>query len=193
MQERFGASRNKRPAYLAGDEDVADLVEAWLDRHGLMSVPIPASGGAGGAVATARAPSVEAANPRSEVAGFADRVDDALAARRNELAEERITVGPLDIDPARREVHFAGAQVHVTPTEFRLLRRLAERSDRVVGHRELLTVVWGPGYESELHLLQVTVRSLRSRIALVTDRPVVETAYGAGYRIADLRTMRHRR
>jgi DNA-binding winged helix-turn-helix (wHTH) protein len=88
------------------------------------------------------------------------------------------------IDPARRTVEIDGVEVHLTPTEFRLLLYLAGRPDRLVGHHELLRAVWGSGYDDDNHLLQVTMRSLRGRIAQVTDQPVIETAYGAGYRMA---------
>ncbi len=88
------------------------------------------------------------------------------------------------MDTARREVRFDDAEVHLTPTEFRLLQYVAEHSDRVVGHKELLLTVWGPGYGDDVHLLQVTMRSLRARLALVTPTQVIETVYGAGYRMA---------
>lgn len=111
---------------------------------------------------------------------------DARLTREDDLRPNpaRICLGPLEIDTARREVHIDGAQIHLTPTEFRLLQHLAEHPDRIAGHRELLENVWGPGYEADVHLLQVTIRSLRARIAIVTTKQVIETVYGAGYRMA---------
>jgi DNA-binding winged helix-turn-helix (wHTH) protein len=89
----------------------------------------------------------------------------------------------LSIDRARRTAEVVGVEIHLTPTEFRLLCHLAEHPDRLVGHQELLRAVWGYGYDDDIHLLQVTMRGLRGRIAQVTDQTLIETAYGAGYRM----------
>ncbi len=115
------------------------------------------------------------------------RIDVALRrARRREPVEigpPRIMCGPVSIDPEARRVHVGSAEVHLTPTEFRLLRHLAERSDRVVSHRELLEAAWGAAYAGETHLLQVAIASLRSKLAAVTPNAVIRTVYGAGYQI----------
>ncbi len=95
-----------------------------------------------------------------------------------------LSFGPLDIDTGRRSVRVLGEEVHLTPTEFRLLCYLVEHSDRVVGHRELLLSVWGPGYGDDIHLLQVTIRSLRARVAPVREYSLIESVYGTGYRMA---------
>jgi two-component system KDP operon response regulator KdpE len=95
-----------------------------------------------------------------------------------------LSLGPLDIDTGRHSVRVLNHDVHLTPTEFRLLCYLVEHSDRVVGHRELLLAVWGPGYGEDVHLLQATIRDLRSRIAHVDDCPLIESIYGTGYRMA---------
>jgi two-component system, OmpR family, response regulator MtrA len=106
---------------------------------------------------------------------------------------DQIRVGMVVIDLARREVRVKDVEVRLTPTEFRLLRYLAERPERLAGRREILLAVWGPGYEDDIHLLHVTMRGLRARIALVTDRPVIETVYGTGYRIASFGAAQTRR
>lgn len=91
--------------------------------------------------------------------------------------------GALLIDPTRHRVQLAGTEIHLSPTEFRLLQRLVEQPDRVIGHRELLETVWGAGYAEETHLLQVTIRNLRAKLAAVTGEPIIGTVYGLGYRI----------
>ncbi len=93
--------------------------------------------------------------------------------------------GRLLLDPVRHRVQVSGVEIHLTPTEFRLLQHLAEQPDRVVSHRELLEVVWGAGYEDETHLLQVTVRNLRAKLAAVIPDSVIGTVYGLGYRIVE--------
>jgi len=166
LSDRLDA-RPRRFVIVEDDGAFAELVDRWLASHGLEAVPI------GGADADAGR---ENGNiDHSDGNGHAETGYAGLVA-----------FGPLEIDKARLEVRVEGTNVHLTPTEFRLLLHLAEHHDRVVGHRELLTTVWGGGYEDDIHLLQVTIRSLRARIALVTGRSIVETVYGAGYRLASL-------
>ncbi len=115
------------------------------------------------------------------------RIEAAL--RRTHPADDMsgtsIRCGRLLVDPIRHRVQFSGIEVHLTPTEFRLLQHLAEHPDRVIGHRELLEAVWGSGYHDETHLLQVTVRNLRAKLAAVIPDPVISTVYGLGYRIVE--------
>jgi two-component system KDP operon response regulator KdpE len=115
------------------------------------------------------------------------RIEAAL--RRTHPADDMsgtsIRRGRLLLDPVRHRVQVSGVEVHLTPTEFRLLEHLVKQPDRVVGHRELLEAVWGLGYEDETHLLQVTVRNLRAKLAAVIPEPVIGTAYGLGYRIVE--------
>lgn len=95
-----------------------------------------------------------------------------------------VRCGPLTVDEDGHRVEVGGIEVHVTPTEFRLLQCLAERAGEVVKHRELLETAWGPGYAEETHLLQVAIGSLRAKIEVVTSEPLIATVYGLGYRIA---------
>jgi len=109
---------------------------------------------------------------------------EALLSRTHQTPRDPIKLGPLEIDAARRSVSILSSDIRLTPTEFRLLSYLAENEGRVVGHVELLSTVWNPGYADDIHLLQETIRSLRGRISLVTDRQLIESVYGAGYRLA---------
>ncbi len=78
-----------------------------------------------------------------------------------------------------------GHAVHLTPTEYRVLRHLAERPETLVPHRELLVEVWGPGYGDDVHLLRVTMRNLRAKLAAAAPgRRFITTAYGLGYRFS---------
>jgi len=189
-----------RVVILEDEGAIADLVDAWLTRR---RPDLRPSGEADQEGSAADPPSVIILSrrgsqgridgePLSRTVGgdpiyqaLMEWVDARLSAGRDgENHTPHICVGPLDIDTARRDVRFDGAEVHLTPTEFRLLQYLAEHPDRVAGHKELLETVWGPGYEADVHLLQVTMRSLRARLALVTATQVIETVYGAGYRMA---------
>jgi DNA-binding winged helix-turn-helix (wHTH) protein len=181
----YGGRRS--PADVLDDEDaLADLVEAWLYDQGLKAVPIGRDPGPVDVVNVRMWPSGGGSAVSTDRTGMNTRVDSLRRSRREADLDEVIRLGSLEIDLARRTVHVGTGEVHLTPTEFRLLRHLAEHSDRVVSHRELLGMVWGPGYGDDIHLLQVTMRSLRARISMVTRRQLIETVYGAGYRMASL-------
>jgi DNA-binding winged helix-turn-helix (wHTH) protein len=203
VEEKVAEARPKRIVIPDDDDAMADLVGAWLARHGLETVPIGRADvigmgqaipmrivtGPEGADAHSRSSPIPAAGTSLPLrSGELVAWVDALQAARNhdDPANDHIQLGPLEIDRARRTVHIQGSQVHLTPTEFRLLCHIAEHPDRLIGHRELLGSVWGPGYEDDIHLLQVTMRSLRSAMAKVRDLPIIETVYGAGYRMACL-------
>jgi two-component system KDP operon response regulator KdpE len=91
--------------------------------------------------------------------------------------------GDLRIDDGRHRVELDGQEVHLTPTEYRLLRHLAAQPGVLVGHRELLAAVWGPAYTDDHHLLRETIRNIRARLAAAAPgRRLIETQYGLGYR-----------
>src|SRR5262249_61105745 len=60
-----------------------------------------------------------------------------------------ITIGELVIDPARQQVTSSGQPVHLTPTEFALLRELATNRGKLLTHAHLLRRGWGHGYETQ--------------------------------------------
>ena len=89
----------------------------------------------------------------------------------------------LRIEPATHRVIGEATEVHVTPTEYRLLLALARRPEVLASHTELLRAVWGPTYGEEMQLLRVTMRNLRSKLAVATPgRTFIATEYGLGYR-----------
>jgi two-component system KDP operon response regulator KdpE len=100
----------------------------------------------------------------------------------------------LVVDGRSHRVLVDGQPVHLTPTEYRLLRHLAERPDELISREDLLTSVWGPGYRDDVHVLQVTMRNLRAKLnAAAPERRLIATAYGLGYRFTpDGRAEEHR-
>lgn len=112
----------------------------------------------------------------------------AAALRRVQLARGRPTEEALDhpglrLDPETHCVAGPGGQIHLTPTEYRLLVTLARRPGALMAHAELLRTVWGPTYGDETQLLRVTMRNLRAKLAKASpDRAWIATEYGAGYR-----------
>lgn len=93
-------------------------------------------------------------------------------------------VGELRIDLGRRQVVLAGQEVTLTPTEYELLRALAQHGGRVLTHRQLLRQVWGASYEPETHLLRVNISNLRRKLEPDPSRPrYLLTEPGVGYRL----------
>lgn len=92
----------------------------------------------------------------------------------------------LSIDLERRRVRRNGDDVHLTPTEFKLLARLVQDRGRVVTHRRLLADVWGPDFVDHTHYLRIYMGQLRAKIETnPTDPRHLMTETGVGYRFAD--------
>jgi two-component system KDP operon response regulator KdpE len=99
--------------------------------------------------------------------------------------EPVVRVGDVAIDLAARRVTRDGADVHLTPIEFDLLRVLAVHRGKLVTHRALLREVWGAGYAEETHYLRVHVAHIRRKLERDPSRPeIVLTEAGVGYRLA---------
>ncbi len=109
------------------------------------------------------------------------RTRPAIAA---ESAPMVITIGDLTVDLAAQQVTREGLAVHLTPTEFALLRELAVNRGKLLTHAHLLRRVWGHGYETETEYVRVYVRRLRAKLETEGGTPVILTQPRAGYRIA---------
>ncbi|MDB4989071.1 MAG: two component transcriptional regulator, winged helix family, partial [Myxococcaceae bacterium] len=95
-----------------------------------------------------------------------------------------LTFGRLSIDRERRVVAVDGAELHLTPIEYRLLTLLAQHADKVLTHRQLLHEVWGPGHGQQTHYLRVRMAELRKKIERDPARPAwLLTEPGVGYRL----------
>jgi two-component system KDP operon response regulator KdpE len=92
--------------------------------------------------------------------------------------------GDLEVDLERRRVSVGGQEIHLSPTEYDLLRALVSQPDRVLTDRMLLQQVWGPDYGSEAHYLHVYVNRLRKKLEADAQRPRhIITEPGVGYRL----------
>ena len=74
--------------------------------------------------------------------------------------------------------------VHLTPTEFELLRALAQSRGRLMTHRALLVEVWGPEYADDFQVLRAHVANLRRKIEPADGPRYIRTDPGVGYRFA---------
>jgi len=108
-----------------------------------------------------------------------------VAAGADDAAGEPVfRFGDVEIDRAARLVRRAGAEVHLTPTEYRLLTVLAGNAGRVLTHRQLLREVWGPSHADQSHYLRVYMGQLRQKLEADAAQPrhlLTETA--VGYRL----------
>jgi two-component system, OmpR family, KDP operon response regulator KdpE len=118
--------------------------------------------------------------------------DELLARLRAALRRTRpsaqpvIEIGDLRIDLERRHVTMDDREVTLTPTEYDLLRVLAENEGKLLTHPTILREVWGPAYGEESNYLHVYVSHLRRKIEPDPARPrYVLNQPGVGYRLVD--------
>lgn len=96
------------------------------------------------------------------------------------------TAGGLRIDLLRRQVFREAKEVHLTPTEYKLLSAMIRHSGRVVTHRQLLLEVWGANYVDQGHYLRVYMAQLRHKLEQDPSRPrLLLTEPGVGYRLRE--------
>lgn len=92
--------------------------------------------------------------------------------------------GNLEIDLAKHRVLARGKEIGLTPTEFDLLKTLAQNAGKVMTHRQLINQVWGSAYEDEDRLLRVNIANLRKKIEENPSQPYyLLTELGVGYRL----------
>jgi two-component system KDP operon response regulator KdpE len=99
-------------------------------------------------------------------------------------AQAEIEVGDLYINLANRVVKVAEEEVHLTPTEYDLLRLLATHPGKVLTHRTILIEVWGSEYSEMSHYVRVFVNQLRKKLRENPSRNIryILNEPGVGYR-----------
>ena len=97
-----------------------------------------------------------------------------------------ISVGSIVIDIPARSVRRDDIDVHLTPTEFELVRMLSENLGKVMTHGQLMQGVWGHQSRQTAQELRVYVNSLRQKLESLPAEPVlIRTEAGIGYRMVD--------
>jgi two-component system, OmpR family, KDP operon response regulator KdpE len=93
-------------------------------------------------------------------------------------------VGELRVDLVHRQVFVRGNEVHLTPTEYKLLTLLVRHAGKVLTHRHLLKEVWGPNAVEHAHYVRVYMTQLRRKLEADAARPrYLLTEPGVGYRL----------
>jgi len=112
------------------------------------------------------------------------RIKVVLRRRAPEAAQDPLVAGALRLDPATHRVTAGGNPVPLGPTEFRLLRFLLARPERVHTRAQLLDQVWGDDVYIEERTVDVHIRRLRVALEPFGQDAMVETVRGSGYRLA---------
>jgi two-component system KDP operon response regulator KdpE len=113
------------------------------------------------------------------------RLRAALRHRLQEAGQAPVfRSGPLAVDLVKRQVSRDGAEIHLSPKEYDLLRLLVTHAGRVVTHQQLLREVWGPAQAHETQYLRIYVGQLRAKLEPDPAHPrLILTEPGVGYRL----------
>lgn len=100
---------------------------------------------------------------------------------RPALAEDKIVVGEITLDRAAHRVRRTGREVHLGPTEFRLLEYMIQHPGRVFSREQLLDAVWGSEVYVEARTVDVHIGRLRKALNEDTEADPIRTVRSAGY------------
>jgi len=109
------------------------------------------------------------------------RVRALLRRSRPAMAAERLEFADLVMDLAAHRVRRGGRDIHLGPTEFRLLRHLIEHPGRVFSREQLLNAVWGSEVYVEPRTVDVHIRRLRLAVNVDDEPDLIRTVRSAGY------------
>jgi two-component system KDP operon response regulator KdpE len=113
------------------------------------------------------------------------RLRAVLRRARPTADEPVVSIDGLEVDLAGHNVRRDGEEIHLTPTEFELLRALIGSRGRLMTHRALLTAVWGVAYEDDTQVLRVHIANLRRKLEPEPGSPrYIKTDPGIGYRLS---------
>ncbi|SDQ47216.1 response regulator transcription factor [Thermostaphylospora chromogena] len=109
----------------------------------------------------------------------------AVLRRLESANSDRLTFGELVIDRGALKVTRAGREIHLTPTELRLLLELVRHPGQVLNRRHLLRAVWDHAHVADSRLVDACVQRVRAKIEPVPAEPVyIHTVRGFGYRFS---------
>lgn len=118
-------------------------------------------------------------------------IGELLARMRANLRNHKSDLGPASvyqsrgiiIDTVKHTITKDGKLFHLTPKEFELLLLMIKNVDRVLTHKQILKVVWGPAHELDVQYLRVMIGQIRQKIEIdASDPEILLTEVGVGYR-----------
>ena len=111
------------------------------------------------------------------------RIKAVLRRRAPQLTDDTIEVHGLRLDPAVHRVPGGGKELHLGPTEFKLLHFFMTHPERVYSRAQLLDHVWGDHVFVEERSVDVHIRRLRQALEPTGHDRLIETVRGSGYRL----------
>jgi two-component system KDP operon response regulator KdpE len=169
------------------DADGMDLCRQIRERSSVAVIVVSARGGERDKVTALNMGADDYMTKPFSVEELLARITATLRRTRASSTPEQphsvITAGDVVIDLAGQQVTRAGVAIHLTPTEFALLRELALNRGKLLTHAHLLRRVWGSAYQTETEYLRVYVRRLRAKLG-DDGAQLILTAPRAGYRFA---------
>jgi two-component system KDP operon response regulator KdpE len=170
------------------DADGFELCQQIRERSGVAIIVVSARGGERDKVTALNRGADDYMTKPFGIEELLARILATLRRTRPAQAPEQaaptvITIGDVEIDLAAQRVTLANDEVHLTPTEFALLRELAINRGKLLSRTHLLRRVWGHGYETETEYVRVYIRRLRAKLESPGSPPLIVTQPRAGYRI----------
>ncbi len=111
------------------------------------------------------------------------RINAVLRRRAPQLTADAIEIDGLELDPATHRVGVKDHELHLGPTEFKLLHFFMTHPERVYSRVQLLDQVWGDHVFVEERTVDVHIRRLRQALEPTGHDRLIETVRGAGYRL----------
>ena len=175
-----------RPDLVLLDLDLPDAegLDVLATMRALSDVPVLALTGEeeAGRVAALRAGADDCVSKPPPEAELDARIEALMRRpRHGDLRPVVLTDEYVEIDRVRHRVMVLGNEVALTPIEFRMLATFAENPGRVLGHGQLLELVWGDRIR-ERDEVKLYVSYLRRKLGIAADVDPVETVRGVGYR-----------
>lgn len=109
------------------------------------------------------------------------RIRAVLRRIRPGLVEDQVSHGDITVDRIAHKVTRRGRELHMGPTEFRLLDHFIQRPGRVFSREQLLDAVWGSPVDVETRTVDVHIGRLRRALTLAGARDPIRTVRSAGY------------
>lgn len=101
--------------------------------------------------------------------------------RRGGPSPGRLVCGDITIDEQARRVWVSDREVVLTPTEYRLLQYLVVNAGQVLTRVQILEHVWGLDFEGDWQIIETYISSLRRKVDVDHDAPIIHTVRGVGY------------
>ena len=112
------------------------------------------------------------------------RIKAVLKRTSGDIQEETLSIGKLTLDTATHRVLLNNKEIHLGPTEYRLLKFFMTHTERVYSRTQLLDYVWGETTYIDERTVDVHIRRLRMALEIGDMDKIIQTVRGTGYRLS---------